>query len=918
MSHLRLTFLWFLTLAPAWIAGASADSPSDPLPEVLSPGERELVFEKDIRPLLKHHCFHCHGEEEELSGSLDTRLVHLMVTGGDSGAAIVPGDHKASELFLKIESKEMPPGGVSSLSEEELQRIAQWIDQGAKTLRPEPESIKDDDFTEEERSHWAFQPILRPSLPDNVGTLPPRGPGVSPGTALATSGETPGPHDASGPHEAPGPQTPIDLFIAAKLAEHQLALSPEADRTTLIRRVTFDLIGLPPTPERIDQFLADTRPDAYERLVDELLDSPLYGERWGRHWLDVAGYADSDGYSAKDLERKWAWKYRDYVIRAFNEDKPWNEFIVEQLAGDELLTPPYENLTEEQTEKLIATGFLRMGPDGTGDGEVEQDVARNEVMAETIKIVSTSFLGLTVGCAQCHTHRYDPITHVDYHRIRSVFEPAYDWKSWKAPNARLISQWSAETRQLAAEVDAELKKIQTERTAELDALVVKTLEEELAKLPAERQEAARLAKDTPADKRTEEQQQLIKEYPFLNVSRGSVYLYLPDQLRGFNKQWDDRAAAVRARRPAEDWIHCLTEVPGQAPLAKRFARGDYQNPQEDIPPGDLSILLSTEPIPSDDEALPTSGRRLAYARGLVSGEHPLVARVLVNRFWMHHFGRGLVPTVGDFGMLGERPSHPELLDWLASEFMENGWHLKPLHRQMVTSATYRQSSFRRDELEGVDPENRLLGRMNVRRLESEVIRDSLLAVVGQISSKRWGPPVPVTVDDTGQAIIGVDTRDGAGRPTKAVASLGEEEMRRSIYIAARRTLPLGMLEPFDAPLMTPNCEQRPVSTVAPQSLLLMNNAFVVAQVETLAKQLLQSVGDDQEKLVATVWRRCFGRSPNADELSGAIEFLKAQRGELEANPPTGLPKGASTDPNTLALTALCHALVSSNAFLYVD
>ncbi|MDX1970781.1 MAG: DUF1549 domain-containing protein, partial [Planctomycetaceae bacterium] len=327
-----------------------------------APPAAELVFERDVRPILKIHCFHCHGEEPELSGGLDARLVRLLVKGGESGAALVAGNHRESRLFQRISSGDMPPGDAK-LTSGELQRIADWIDHGARTARPEPDALPEGDaFTEEERAHWSFQPIRRPSVP-------------------TTS------HTAA--------QTPIDHFIAARLQLAQVTPSAETDRVTLIRRLSFDLLGLPPSPATIDRFIADDRPDAYERLVDEFLSSPAYGERWARHWLDVAGYADSDGYSSKDLERKWAWKYRDYVIRAFNNDKPWNEFLVEQLAGDELIAPPYENLTSDQAEKLIATGFLRMGPDGTGDGEGDQNVARNEVMAETIKIVSTSLLGLT-------------------------------------------------------------------------------------------------------------------------------------------------------------------------------------------------------------------------------------------------------------------------------------------------------------------------------------------------------------------------------------------------------------------------------------------------------------------------------------------------------------------------------------------
>jgi hypothetical protein len=843
----------------------------------------ELTFERDIRPILKQHCFHCHGEEKSPEANLDLRLVRSLIKGGETGPTLVPRDHSASLLYRRIASDEMPPG-EKKLSAAERQRIASWIDQGARTARPEPESLPSGEtFTEEERSHWSFQPIVRPAIP----------------TAAST-------------------HAPIDAFVIARLQSRGLRPSPEADRATLIRRLSFDLLGLPPAPERVEQFVADSSPEAYDRLVDEFLDSPAYGERWARHWLDIAGYADSDGYATTDQERKWAWKYRDYVIRAFNEDKPWDQFLIEQLAGDELIAPPYTNLSPEAAQNLIATGFLRMGPDGTGDNSVDENVARNEAIAETIKIVSTSLLGLTVGCAQCHAHRYDPISHADYYRIRSIFEPALDWQNWRVPNARLVSQWSDDIREKAVEAERTLKGIQQQRNEALDEIVENTFEQELVKLPEEIQPKAREARNTAAKDRTEEHKNLIKEYPFLNVNRGSVYLYLPDRLRGFNKEWDEKVEAAKVLRPSDDFIHCLTEIPGQAPTARLFARGDHQQPREEIPPGELSVLNVSVSIPIDDPALPTSGRRLAYARHLTSGQHPLVARVLVNRIWLHHFGRGLVATPGDFGVLGQRPSHPELLDWLASEFQQSGWRLKPLQRQIVTSATYRQSSHRRDDLEAIDPDNALLGRMSVRRLEAEVIRDSLLQLAARLSDKQFGAPVPVMPDDVGQVVVGVDTRDSAGRPSGKVIPLGEEEYRRSLYVTVRRTLPLGMLEPFDLPVMTPNCEQRAQSTVAPQSLLLMNNGFIVDQALAMAGRIRSEAGDDPAAQFDRAWVLIFSRKPDSTERQQGVDYLREQLQQFTAHPPPALPKQSPVDPATLALATLCQALTGSVGFLYAD
>ena len=619
-----------------------------------------------------------------------------------------------------------------------------------------------------------------------------------------------------------------------------------------------------------------------------------------------------------DSPRKWAYRYRDYVIRALNTDKPWNEFLVEQLAGDELLTPPLENLNAEQADQLVATGMLRMGPDGTGDGAVDQNVARNDVIANTIKIVSAAALGLTVGCAQCHDHRYDPISQADYYRIRAIFEPAYDWKNWRPPDARLVSLWTDETRKKAAAAEAELQAITNQRNAELDQIVSKTFEVELAKLPAEAQSAARAAHDTPADKRSAAQTALISQHPFLNVDRSTVYLYLPDRLDGFNKKWDDRTEAIRKKMPADDFVQCLTEIPGHFPTTKLFARGDFNTPKQDIAPGELSVLHAGDfTIAPHDPQLATSGRRLAYARHLTDGHHPLVARVLVNRFWLHHFGRGLVATPADFGVLGQAPSHAALLDWLADDFMAGGWELKRLQRLIVTSTAYRQSSKHRPELDTADPENRLLGRMSIRRLEAEMLRDALLATSGQLSAKMFGPPVPVTPDEVGQIVVGVDTRDSAGRPTGKVVDLGEDEFRRSIYVQVQRSKPLGMLETFNAPVMSPNCELRASSTNAPQSLLLMNNTFVLQQAEAMAQRIEKEAGSDQAAQFQRAWQLAFCRAPSPSQSEAGVAFLGEQPAIVAASPPID-PKTEPPKPAHVALSNLCQALVISNGFLYVE
>jgi mono/diheme cytochrome c family protein len=846
----------------------------------------KLTFEHDVRPILKVHCFRCHGDEAEHEGSLDLRLVRLMQAGGDSGPAVVAGKAGESLLVQRIADGEMPPKG-SRLPETDLATIRTWIEQGANTAGPEPQSLADfDGITRAERAFWSFQPIGSPAIPvlDNTAEL----------------------------------RSPIDAFLRAKLKEHDADFSPEADRLTLVRRAYFDLLGLPPTPAEVAEFLGDESPDAWERLIDRLLARPQYGERWGRHWLDVAGYADSDGYSEKDLERKYAYKYRDYVVRSLNADKPWNAFLREQLAGDELLTPPYTNLSPEQADLLAATGFLRMAPDGTGDASVDQQQARNDVLAETLKIVSSSTLGLTVGCAQCHNHLYDPIPQADYYRLRAIFEPGYDVQNWRAPGSRVVSLWTNETRATAKAIDDQIKALAAEKKTELEKIVSEVFESELEKLPEEQRAAARQARETAVKNRTSEQKQILKDHPSLNVNASSVYLYGRKRLADFNKLYDTRTADLQAQRPQEDFVPCLTEVPGKIPTSHVFYRGDITQPKEEVSPASLRVISrSANIIPTDDPELPTSGRRLALANWLTSGEHPLTARVLVNRSWMHHFGRGIVATPADFGQLGARPTHPELLDFLASRFMHDGWNLKKLHRTLMSSAAYRQTSRRNDKLADSDPDNNLLGHMSIRRLEAEVLRDSILAASGKLNYAMFGKPVPVTPDDVGQVIVGVDTRDGAGRFVGKRPEIGAEAFRRSVYVQVRRTLPLSMLEAFDAPLLTPNCDLRSQSTVAPQALLLMNNEFVVAQSLAMAQRVQAEAGGDRAEQVRLAWRLTLASSPDDSELQAALDFLGTLQAELAMEAKAAKDKSLP-EPATRALASFCQALVSSNAFLYID
>jgi len=842
-----------------------------------------LSFERDVRPILKEHCFHCHGEEKKLRGGLDLRLRKFILQGGKSGPAIELGNHAKSRLFELVKSGEMPPKEELRLGKHELETIAAWIDARAPTSEPEPpenplpgEFI----FTATERNHWAFQTIQR---------ITPPNPAVH----------------------------PIDAFVTRRLSEQKLTPSPEADRVSLIRRASFDLLGLPPSAAEVDAFVKDTSSNAYERLIDRLLDSPHYGERWARHWLDVAGYADSEGYNDKDIVRDDAWHYRDYVIRSLNEDKRWDVFIREQLAGDELIRATHEkagalaNESIAKRDRLIATGFLRMGPDGSGSSPTDPAVARNKVLSDSIRILSSSLLGMTVGCAECHHHRYEPIPQEDFYRLRAILAPVYDTANWRMPKSRQVQIISAENRRKADELEKEASAIGRQYIDEMMRIVRLIFDRELEKIPPDKQEFARKAYDTEAAKRTPEQTAFLTEqYPALNVQRTTLHLFLNKYKDGkeLRKGYDEllaQANKIRARKPKPDLIRVATEDPKNVPITQVFHRGDHSSPEGDpIAPAGLSVI-SPQPgfaFTANNSKLPTTGRRLDYANYLTDGEHPLVARVLVNRFWMHHFGRGIVATTEDFGLRGDKPTHPELLDWLAADFMKNGWRLKRLHKLIMTSRTYRQASTRRPDCESIDRDNRYLWRMPVRRLDAESLRDAVLAVSGQLNRDMFGAPIPVSADAGGLIAVGGGS-----------VSTNKLELKRSLYVQVRRTQPVAMLESFDQPFMEPNCTRRVSSTVPTQSLAMLNSAFILGQSEAFAKRLLEA--DQQANLKAATqraWKEAFGRDLPANEASRLNDFVEAQRQHFEKL--TKKPDQARRK----ALATLCQVLLAANEFLYVD
>ncbi len=873
-------------------------------------------YETQIRPILKEHCTHCHGEEEKPKGGVDLRLRRFMDGKTEDGSPVLtPGDPEKSALWTLTRDGEMPKKG-KKMPEHQLALLAAWIKDGAKISETEPTGPLPPGVyvSKRDRSFWSFQPVTKPSLP-RFADQPALG--------------------------------PIDALVRAKLQAKQLDFAPEADRATLIRRATIDLTGLPPTPAETAAFVADTSPDAYAKLIERLLASPAYGERWARHWLDVAGYADTNGYADADSVRPHVWRYRDYVIRSLNADKPWDRFIQEQLAGDELNAVSAANvaaavLDPSKIDALTATAYLRMGPDGTGDTVADVALAKNQSIADTLRIVTTSLTGLTVACAQCHDHRYDPISQVDYFRLRAVFDPALDWRKWQTPAQRTASLYSAADKAKAAEIEKQAAAIDAEATKMYKEALDVIFEQKILEVPEAERAAYRVARNTPVAKRTKEQAALIKKY-FSAQATFNLDLY--------DKKADDKvvakraeATALRATKPTEGRVTVLIEPVNAAPKSELHHRGDHGQPRQAVTPGELAIL-GNPVIPVDDPNLPTTGRRLAYAKWLTSGQHPLVGRALMNRVWMHHFGRGIVNTPGDLGMLGERPSHPELLDYLAGRFVETGWSLKAMHREMMLSRTYRQSA-RNDAAQAADPDNTLFGRYRIRRLDAETIRDAMLAVSGKLNPEMYGAPVTVGKTGDGRMIPGVEIFNGNKTIVLKVDTSSPAVYRRSVYLQQRRSGPATALATFDLPNMDPNCERRDLTTVAPQSLFLMNDEFVIERAKDLAARVIKEHPADENAQVRAAWVLTQGREPSAKELADfnrllaeqtehfaklkpvktvadtalKVKPVKVKSTSKKAPPQPTFPAPVATtqDLRVEALGSLCQVLLATNRFLHVD
>ncbi|WP_020468809.1 DUF1549 and DUF1553 domain-containing protein [Zavarzinella formosa] len=699
-------------------------------------------------------------------------------------------------------------------------------------------------------------------------------------------------------------RTDVDRFILASLEAKKLALNPEADRTTLIRRVCFDLTGLPPTIAEIDAFVADKSPDAYEKMVDRYLASPHYGERWGKHWLDAAGYADSNGYFNADSDRPLAWRYRDYVIRSFNADKPYDQFVKEQLAGDELVGfTPGGDVTPAMVDALTATHFIRNAPDGTGESDGNPDEVRTDrftVLEGNVQNVMNNLFGLTVQCARCHDHKFEPITQEEYYGLQAILFPVYNPERWSKPNDRVIPIGSKTELQniqrLNTFVDNQVKAAQAGLAAFADPLRDQLLDERLKDLAPAARDAVIESVKAAKEKRTAAQQALLKTHAkVIDIKDDDLAKRFPEYaaLRDRVKQTIAEREKERPRPPEK--IAAFVETDPTPAAHHLLKRGQHHLPGGEVLPT-VPVSLQTPKnkyqIATRPAGQVSSGRRTAFANWATSPENPLFARVMVNRIWQHHFGTGIVPTADNLGASGAKPSHPELLDFLASEFMQRGWSVKAVHRLIMTSAVYRQTSAPRDGLAAIDPDNRLLAMFPVRRLDAEAVRDAMLQIAGELDVKIGGQYVPSKRTPEGV----VEIPETANVPH-----------RRSVYLQQRRTQVVTFLQLFDAPSIVSTCGKRSPSTVPLQSLMLLNSEFARIRAKNFAARLAREATEPTKKITIAL-RLTSGRDPLKDEQLACEKFLGKQH-EAYAG---------QKDAGERAWADLCQMLLASNAFLYID
>ncbi|HWY46476.1 MAG TPA: PSD1 and planctomycete cytochrome C domain-containing protein [Bryobacteraceae bacterium] len=815
---------------------------------------KKVSFATDVAPILAKNCAQCHGPAPAMA-NLDLRSRDAALKGGQHGPAIVPGDAAGSRLYQHLTGQvqpQMPMGG--RLTDAETAVIKAWIDSGAEwdsaaplnAAAPAPDkTAAAHKFTDQQRKYWAFQKVTKPPVP------------------------------------AVSARNPIDAFVLAKLATQNLKPNPPADKITLLRRANLDLTGLPPSPEDTQAFLADNSPSAFEKVVDRLLASPQYGERWGRHWLDLARYADSAGFKA-DETRPNVWRYRDYVIQSFNEDKPYDRFVKEQIAGDELYP--------DDPAARIATGFDRLWPDESN--LANPILRRQEILNDITDTVGAVFMGMTYGCARCHDHKFDPILQKDYYRLQAFFANIRNddhasllTGDQAAAYQRQRTEWETQTREIRAKMDTLLASVRVER-----------LKEDIGMFPKEAQDAV----FTPPEQRTPMQWQMY----YRSASRLPSNRELERALKGDAKQQyadlQKGLAQFDSLKPADPPVaEAIFDGSRNAPPEFVLFKGVWDAPLDEVQPGVLSIL---DPAPAKivaPEGLNSTGRRSALANWLTDPKNPLTARVMVNRIWQDHFGKGIVGTSSDFGVMGERPADPQLLDYLATSFVENGWSIKKMHRLIMLSTTYQQSSAYQEQAAKVDPDNKLLWRFDRRRLEGEVIRDSMLMAAGQLNLKMGGPgvfpPIPQGISNGSKYLAWTAEKDPA------------EADRRSVYVFVKRNLRYPMFEAYDFPDTSESCPRR-YATVSPtQPLVGMNDDLIRQWSRELANRVLNDAGLSPDQQVERAFRVVFNRAPKDDERQAVLDFLNKQAGEI----------GGET-ARAAAFVDFCQALLNSNEFLCVN
>ena len=777
--------------------------------------------------LLARKCHACHGPQVQLSGlRLDSR--EALLRGGKQGPALTPGKPAESPLFRAISAGAkvaMPPTGP--LDPAEVKLLGEWITAGAAWPADTVAAAK----------WWSFEkvkPVSPPALAD------------------------------------PWARTPVDRFILQQLRAQGLSPAPEADRRTLIRRAMFDLHGLPPTAAEIEAFEKDPSPTAYETLIDRLLASPRYGEKWGKHWLDLVRYGDTSGFE-QDPYLLYAWRYRDYVIDSFNAGKPYNRFLKEQLAGDEL----YDEPTAQQ-----GTGFFTVGPNRDMLFKVE-DINRVETLTDFVDTTSSVFLGLTVGCARCHDHKYDPIPQRDYYRLQAIFAPIVKSRVFLTYNLARQYDLQENTRQWKLyDLADEFQRLKAPYVKRLRA-------EKLALLPP----AVQTAFATEEDQRTPQQKADFEMYTKKVAPRDDeIFALLTPEEKTQLERLKTRLLALYSTYAPGPFSPSVTDSGPVGPPV--YLPGQ---PNAEARPGFLSALGGGDIAPPPPGAA-TTLRRKALAEWIASPDHPLTARVAVNRVWQAHFGRGLVATTSDFGARGARPTHPELLDWLANEFVAQGWDFKSLHRTLMLSRVYRQQTRPTPAALPKDPENQWLSHFTRRRLEAEEVRDSILLTAGTLNPKMHGKPVVPA--------LAAEELYGMSQPLAnawVVTSDPTEHTRRSIYMISRRNFRMPLLEVFDRPEGVLSCSRRESSTTPTQSLSLLNSDFTRQQALALAAASLRG---DETAIAEAIFRATLARRPDANELDLARQFLTKQTQLL-----------GSVDK---AAAELARGLFNTNEFLYVD